>query len=232
MTASQSSRPLLRRLWYASLKVVIGLLFWLLFRLRKCGAEHLPSHGPVLVLANHQSHLDPILVGLAAPRQLHFLARESLFRQPLFAWLIRSLNAIPVDREGSGLGGLKQTLKMLRQEQAVLIFPEGTRTRDGARGALRPGFCAVARRGQAYLVPAGIEGAFEAWPRQRRFPRPARIGVCLGPPLSPSEVAQLTDDALIQELSRRIDACREVLATNRSRRQPVAPDSSQGPHQL
>ena len=94
------------------------------------------------MLSNHQSHLDPVLVGLASDQRLNYLARDTLFGFAPFRWLINSLDAIPIDREGLGLGGLKETLKRLKRGESVLMFPEGTRTRDGEVGRLRPGFCA------------------------------------------------------------------------------------------
>ncbi|HOU36076.1 MAG TPA: lysophospholipid acyltransferase family protein, partial [Candidatus Omnitrophota bacterium] len=82
------------------------------------------------MVSNHQSHLDPPLVGCGCRRQMNFLARNTLFRSPLFAKLISSVNAIPIDREGGGLAGLKETLRRLKRGEMVLVFPEGTRTPD------------------------------------------------------------------------------------------------------
>src|SRR5438105_15720921 len=76
------------------------------FRLRIEGGAHIPTRGPVLLIANHQSFLDPILLGLCTPRQLRYLARKTLFRKPFFAWLIRALSAVPIDQEGIGKDGI------------------------------------------------------------------------------------------------------------------------------
>jgi len=162
------------------------------------------------VLSNHQSHLDPPLIGVASNRRLNYLARETLFRFAPFAWFIRSVGSIPIDREGSGLSGLKETLKRLRQGGAVVIFPEGTRSRDGEVAPLKPGFSALARRANVPLVPVGIEGAFAAWPRRRKFPLPAPIAIVFGPPLEPSVVASYTDRELVAEVERRIRVCHEA----------------------
>ena len=91
------------------------------FRFRSTGREHVPATGPVLLVSNHQSHLDPVLVGIACPRQMRFLARHSLFFWPL-SWLIRSLGAVPIDRERGGLGGIKATLKLLKQAKRCSCF--------------------------------------------------------------------------------------------------------------
>lgn len=159
------------------------------------------------MLANHQSHFDPVLIGISFERRLNFLARKTLFDFAPFRWLIRSLDAIPIDREGMGLGGLKETLRRLKRGEMVLLFPEGTRTRDGQVASLKPGFIALARRGKVPLVPVALDGAFDAWPRTNLFPRAATINVQIGQPITPAEFVNFTDDALIAELERRIRCC-------------------------
>jgi 1-acyl-sn-glycerol-3-phosphate acyltransferase len=186
------------------------LLAVALFRIRCEGRQHVPATGGALVLSNHQSHLDPPLIGLASNRRLNYLARETLFRFAPFAWFIRSVGSIPIDREGSGLSGLKETLKRLRQGGAVVIFPEGTRSRDGEVAPLKPGFSALARRANVPLVPVGIEGAFAAWPRRRKFPLPAPVAIVFGPPLEPSVVASYSDRELVAEVERRIRVCHQA----------------------
>jgi 1-acyl-sn-glycerol-3-phosphate acyltransferase len=205
-----SNRSLAKRLWYDWVRMVFRLLAVALFRIRCQGREHVPAHGGTLVLSNHQSHLDPPLIGMACDRRLNFLARDTLFRFAPLAWFISSLNAIPIDREGMGLSGLKETLKRLRQGDAVVIFPEGTRCQDGEVAALKSGFSALARRAKVPLVPVGIEGAYAAWPRWRRFPRLAPVAIVFGPPLEPSAAASYNDRELVAEIERRIRACHEA----------------------
>ena len=108
---------------------------------------------------------------------------------------------------GLGLSGLKETLRRLRQGEFVLIFPEGTRTGDGSVLPLKPGFCAVARRGRVPLIPVGVAGAFEAWPRKAKLPRPAPIRIVIGQPITPEEFEAWTDDQLVAELEQRIRDC-------------------------
>ena len=147
-----AQRSLPQRLWYDALRVICRLTGILVFRIRCRGREFVPRDGGGLVLSNHQSHLDPVLVGLATDRRLNYLARDTLFKFAPFRWLINSLDAIPLDREGLGLGGLKETLKRLKRGELVLIFPEGTRTRDGEVGTLKPGFCAGPSRRRAAVA--------------------------------------------------------------------------------
>src|SRR5262249_14976904 len=138
-----SQRSLAKRAWYQFLHVACRVLGVAVYHIRCRGRGLVPKTGGVLVLSSHQSHFDPGLIGLACDRRLNYLARDTLFRFAPFRWLIKSLDAIPIDREGLGLGGLKETLKRLKREEMVLIFPEGTRTRDGEISPLKPGFCAL-----------------------------------------------------------------------------------------
>jgi 1-acyl-sn-glycerol-3-phosphate acyltransferase len=200
-------RTLAQRLGYDSLRVLARMAAVGLYRLRVEGRENWPTTGGGLVCANHQSFFDPPLVGLTCPRRMNYLARDSLFRMPMLKQLIAFLDAIPIDREGGGLAGLKETLKRLKECELVLIFPEGTRTRDGEVAPLKPGFIAVARRSRAPLVPVAIDGAFQAWPRTAWLPRFSRLAVVIGPPIPTSEVESLNDDDLLAELEQRILTC-------------------------
>ncbi|MDZ4782371.1 MAG: lysophospholipid acyltransferase family protein [Planctomycetia bacterium] len=205
MSSHQRSLP--KRIWYDSLRVLCRIVFLVVYRIRCEGREHIPREGGALVLANHQSHLDPIIVGLGCDRRMNYLARETLFRFPPFRWLIHSLDAIPIDREGLGLNGLKETLRRIKRGELVVMFPEGTRTPDGEVHALKPGFSALARRLNVPLVPVGVDGAFDAWPRTRMFPRFGRIHVEYGAPILPEEILQFEDRELVAEVERRIRAC-------------------------
>jgi 1-acyl-sn-glycerol-3-phosphate acyltransferase len=174
----------------------------LLFRFRFAGRQHVPLEGPVLIVANHQSNLDPVLIGLACPRQLKYFARIGLFFWP-FSWWIRALGAVPIDRE-KALGGIKTTLKLLKQGEAVVVFPEGSRTYDGKMGDMLPGFCMLARRGGATIVPAAIDGAFNALRRGSAVPRLADITLVICPPITPREIATMSDEQLTKLVVDRI----------------------------
>jgi 1-acyl-sn-glycerol-3-phosphate acyltransferase len=209
--SSASNRPVPRtafQLWgYDALRVVVRFVAVWLYGLRVVGREHWPPDGGALVCANHQSMFDPPLVGLTCSRRMNYLARDTLFRVPVFKQLIYFLDAIPIDREGGGLAGLKETLRRLKAGELVLIFPEGTRTHDGEVARLKPGFVAVARRSRVPLVPVGLDGAYQAWPRTSPFPRLGRIAVVIGQPITAEQMAELADDDLVAELQKRIVGC-------------------------
>jgi 1-acyl-sn-glycerol-3-phosphate acyltransferase len=186
-----------------------GPYFLLANSLRTVGARHVPPRGPALVLANHQSFFDPVLVGLATRRRLYFLARDTLFHHWGFGRLIRHLYAVPVDQDGTGLSGLKTTLQLLQAGRAVLVFPEGTRTPDGALHPLQPGIHLLIKRSRPAIVPVGIAGAYDAWPSWRRWPTAAplflppskgTIALCVGPTLNPDYFANLPRERCVAEL--------------------------------
>jgi 1-acyl-sn-glycerol-3-phosphate acyltransferase len=191
------------RCWYTLIWCPCWVFAKLWFRLRCEGRSHVPPAGRVMVVSNHQSHLDPVLIGVGCPRQLGALARKSLFFWPL-GWLIRSLGAAPVDRNGGGISGIKAVLKMLANQDAVLIFPEGTRTRDGQLQPFQAGFAAIARRGGATIVPVAVSGAFEALPRGRIWPRPRPIALSFGAPIAANEIALQSDEQLVELVRARI----------------------------
>jgi 1-acyl-sn-glycerol-3-phosphate acyltransferase len=195
--------------WYDFLRLIFRLIGVAVFHVRCAGRENVPASGGALVLSNHQSHLDPPLIGLASNRRLNFLARDTLFDFAPLGWFIWSVNGIPIDREGGGLSGLKATLKRLKQGGAVVIFPEGTRSPNGEIAPLKAGFSSLARRASVPLVPVGIAGAYEAWPRWRRFPRSSPVAIVFGPALEPSVAAGLNDIELVAEIERRIRCCHQ-----------------------
>jgi 1-acyl-sn-glycerol-3-phosphate acyltransferase len=168
---------------YEILKLLLVLLMRAWFRLRVRGAEHIPSSGPALIVSNHQSILDPPVIGGAARRQIYFLAKAELFRIPLFGWLFRALHARPVRREGSDPGALRTAALLLEEGKALLVFPEGTRSLDGRLGEGKPGVGMLAVTSGAPVVPAYVSGTLEALPKGAAWPRRSQVSVSFGPAL-------------------------------------------------
>lgn len=194
----------LKAAWYWLTSVAIWAVAKLLYGMRTEGRSRIPSEGPLVLLGNHTSHLDPPLVGGSARRQLSYLARDTLFVGPL-GWLIRSYDAVPVDRDGSGIAGIKATLKRLKQGGAMLLFPEGTRSDDGEMKPFKPGFVSLVRRGKAAIVPVGFAGVHEVWPKGQSRPRlTGRIAIHYGEPIPFAESQGLSDDELVELAERRV----------------------------
>lgn len=189
---------------YAVLWVLCRTLAVSLFGFRVRFAEPLPAAGGLLVLSSHQSHLDPLLLGLATDRRLSSLARSTLYRFKPFGAVITALDAVPIDREASPVAGMKAVIRRLEAGAAVIIFPEGTRTGDGRLGEIKSGFAIIARRSGVPIVPVAIVGAYECWPRTARCPRPGRVRLEFGRVITPAQVAALDDAALLAECTRRL----------------------------
>src|SRR5215831_18553283 len=145
------------------------------FRWRVFNSDRVPLTGPVILASNHASFLDPPLVGAGIKRGINYLARESLFRFPGIGWLLRNWNSVPVDREGGGAKGLRAILDRLLAGGAIVLFPEGTRTRDGKLQPARSGIGLVVIKSDAVVVPARVFGTFEAYARHIKIPLPHRI---------------------------------------------------------
>ena len=192
---------------YSLLRLSAQLVGVTFYRLRVEGREHWPTNTGGLVCCNHQSFFDPPLIGMTCSRQMSYLARDTLFKVPILKQVMTFLDVIPIDREGSGLSGLKETMKRLRAGELVLIFPEGTRTHDGELLPLKPGFCSIARRSRVPLIPVCMDGAYQAWPRTSPLPLPGRLAVVIGEPITADEVAAMNDEQLVAELDKRMHAC-------------------------
>ena len=202
--------PFVNKYWYEFSRVWVRLASWLFFRIRYSGVENIPREGPVLLVSNHQSHLDPPLIGAGVPRTVSYLARKTLFSNPFFSRLIRSYGAIPLDLENP-LGGLKEGLRRLRCGDAVLIFPEGTRSPDGEIHPFRKGFRMLAVRSQAIIVPVAIDGAYQSWPRSKKFPRPGRVRVHFGRGILPEEYRDLDEAEFLQMVEAKVQECLETI---------------------
>ena len=201
------------RLWHEFLYLNYHWSFTLGFSLRMQGTCNMPITGPALLIANHQSFLDPLLVGLVARRPLVYLARKSLFRNRYFAAMIRSLNAVPIDQEGIGKEGIRTILEQLQLGKAIVVFPEGARSEDGAMHPFKSGIHLLIKRAQAPIVPVGIAGAYHAWPIWRSYPIPAplflppgagTISVSLGEPVESRRYAELPREQALAELLDKI----------------------------
>jgi 1-acyl-sn-glycerol-3-phosphate acyltransferase len=171
--------------------------------------------GGMMFVANHQSFLDPMLVGQAVPRSMSFLARSTLFEVPLFGRLISAVNAHPVKRGAADAQALKTVIRLLRGGESVLMFPEGTRTRDGQLGRFKSGAAAIAIRCGVPVLPVAIEGAYDCWPRTRALPRAARMAVAYGRP-RPTDGAEA--EALTGQVKDDIESMLRSLRAELGRR--------------
>jgi 1-acyl-sn-glycerol-3-phosphate acyltransferase len=147
------------------------------------GLEHLPRRGPAIVVSNHVSYMDAIILGSASPRPIHFIVLRWMYDLLLIRWFYWGMGTIPVRAEGQDAKGIKQALRLLASGRILGIFPEGTRSADGRLSEPRPGAAMIAALSGAPVVPAYIDGARDSLPVGSSFPSPARVHVRFGPPL-------------------------------------------------
>lgn len=142
---------------YNLVHVILRTFFSLVFRWKVIGAENIPAGG-VIIAANHISLWDPPVLGTAIPRKIHFMAKEELFSNPIFSWLITKLGAFPVKRGAADRKAIRTALTLLENGSVLGIFPEGTRSKSGKLGAPEPGFALLAIKSGVPVVPAALIG--------------------------------------------------------------------------
>ena len=209
----QPGAPIYRILWWYFCWSLCFIWFMFFYRFRMWGSRNIPSEGAVMLVSNHQSFFDPIIVGLGSShRQFYALARATLFHNPLFAWHINSLNAIAVDQKSADTKAMRKCIEVLRQDHALLIFPEGSRTLDGKVQRFEPGTMLIIKRARPMILPVALEGAFDAYPRGSKRPRLfGRIGVMYGQPIPAEQLLELGPEKASEQLRDQIEQMRQEL---------------------
>jgi 1-acyl-sn-glycerol-3-phosphate acyltransferase len=188
-------------------------VFAVYFRWRVYNSERVPQKGGVILAANHESFLDPPLVGSGLKRDINYLARKSLFRIPVLGWVLRTVNAVPVDRDGGGAAGLKAIIDRLHDGGAIILFPEGTRTSDGKFQPARSGVGLTVIKSEAPVFPVRVFGTHEAWGRHVRIPRPYSVGLKYGRAMDFSALraeAKICSKARLKEIYQQV--ANEIMA--------------------
>ncbi len=154
-------------------KLILFFVFWffkLVYRNKIYGADHFYS-GPAILAANHTSFYDPPLLAVSTPYEVHFLARKTLFTPFLFGGLIRRLNAHPVSGRAQDVTVFKTVVRLMKEGKKMIIFPEGTRSRNGHLQAIKPGVALLVARTGAAVIPVYLHGTFAIWPEHQKFPK-------------------------------------------------------------
>lgn len=159
------------------------ILAKIFYRFRIVHRQRMIQTGAVIIAMNHQSYFDPPLAGNSCDRAIYFLAKKSLMNVPLWRWLLPKLNVIPVDLAGTDRSAIKALLRVLNAREAVLVFPEGTRSPDGSLQPAQPGVGLVIAKSRAPVVPMRIFGAHQAWPIGGNIRLGARITIVVGEPI-------------------------------------------------
>jgi 1-acyl-sn-glycerol-3-phosphate acyltransferase len=171
-------------------RIPVLLVCTVFYRLRTSGVEKLPEGG-VLMVSNHQSFLDPPVLQAAFRRMLIFTPRRSLHDHWLYRWMSVPMATLPINRGAADLVSIRKLVGLLKTGHVVSMFPEETRSTSGELGELRAGFHMLARRAQVPVLPVCVSGAFDIWPRQRKWPRlQGRLRVIVGEPLNVAQVSR------------------------------------------
>lgn len=204
---------LARSLWVPILRGIVRAIFWILGPLEVRGAYRVPKTGPVLILANHISDLDPVLAQYACPRLVYFLAKRELFDMPGVGLATRLHHVIPVNRGEADRQALRLAMKRLRESEPVVIFPEGQLSEDGELQEIKRGFSLVLRETEAPILCLGIQGANRVLPYGSLWLRPAfrRIVLTWGEPRSFSKETPWEElESWVQSELRNLSGAREV----------------------
>ncbi|PLR66995.1 MULTISPECIES: lysophospholipid acyltransferase family protein [Bacillaceae] len=155
--------------FYQFAKGVVAAVFFPLYRIEVKGKEHFPKDGAVLLCSNHIDNLDPPTVGISAPRQVHFMAKEELFRVPVLGGIVRKVGSFPVKRGMSDREALRKGLNVLKDGGVLGLFPEGTRSKDGKLGKGLAGAGFFALRSDALVVPCAVIGTYKPFNKVRVY---------------------------------------------------------------
>ena len=181
------------------------LLARVFFRMRVVHPERMVESGPLILAVNHTSFFDPPLAGICSRRGVYYLARKTLLQWPFFGPLFPAMNVIPVERDGNDISALREVIKKIREGNGVVLFPEGTRSKDGNIQPARAGIGFVIAKTGAPVLPMRIFGAYDAFPKNSKRLHFARITVVIGEPLffSPDDLDSATRETY-QTLSDRV----------------------------
>lgn len=201
VAAPRESSPEKASFMWKMAQLLVRVWTTVTFDLKVYGLHNVPRTGGVLMVSNHQSLLDPLLLGARLRRPMSYMAKSELFKNPAFGRLIRSVGAFPV-RQGAGdVGAIRETVVRLQEGRMLNIFPEGARTEDGQIGPMQPGVALVVRRAGVPIVPVAIDGSYQAWPKGSRSFRRHPIRLVYGPPL---DVTGMKADAVIKLIDQSI----------------------------
>jgi len=165
---------------YKILRFLAFLIFKVLFRLEVKGKEYIPKRGSFILASNHVSYLDPIVLGVACPRKLNFMAKQELFVAPWFSHLLSKVGAFPIKRDSADLSALKEAMRRLKSGKVLVLFPEGSRRFNAVSVEPQAGIGFLVAKLNVSVVPAWIKGTAVALPKGARSIKPVKISVYFG----------------------------------------------------
>lgn len=228
-------RPWYQIAWWDICVFVTNVLLHILFGARVHGRKNIPLEGAVLFVSNHQSFLDPVFNGVAiTDRPPRIFARKSLFRFLPFGLMIRSVGAEPITGKASDKEAMRKARKELAEGRTMMVYPEGSRSFDGALQPFKSGIGLLLKKGNVTVLPMGLDGCFDAWPRTGMPRLFKKIEVEIGKPISSDELLKDGIGPAMARLEREVDElrlrCRSRIR-KRSRGRLPAPGPGDEPYQ-
>ena len=191
----------------------LAFVIWVYIRIfhnfRCFGAEKVPSRGPVIVVANHGSFIDPGLIAWNVKRPLFYMGKAELFKNPVLAFLLRLVNTFPVKRNGADRAAMNHSIKLLSEGKGLCVFPEGTRTLDGRMGTFKSGAAYLALVTGATIVPVALFGTYQAYMKGTKRIHLVPFKSVFGDPIEVEKVDQHDIDVIrtrSQELTAQVKA--------------------------
>jgi 1-acyl-sn-glycerol-3-phosphate acyltransferase len=174
--------------FYGFFHYLAATVYSMWFRGEVIGTENFPTGGPFLIASNHASHLDPPIVGCQVPRQMRFFARRTLWNSRISRWWLDRVETIPVERDSGDIAAIKRVLQALKENRAIVLFPEGTRSPDGHLQKAKAGVGFMACKTGVPVVPCRVYGSFEAFGKGAKVPRLGTpVTIVFGPPIPASD---------------------------------------------
>lgn len=210
----QPNRPLWRIAIWQFMQAVCWLFLLVVYRCRCWGVRNIPADGPVLFLSNHQSFYDPIVIGFGgSKRHFYSLGRHTLFQTPIARLFERVSNSIAVQQGAGDTKAMKKCIEVLKEGQALMLFPEGARTTTGDVEKFETGAMLIIKRAKPTVIPVAVEGVYDVWPRGQSKPKfTGRLGVMYGEPIPAGDLTAMKPDEAMELVRGRVEAMRQRVA--------------------
>ncbi|SFS37079.1 lysophospholipid acyltransferase family protein [Marininema halotolerans] len=171
-------------MWYTIAKNLVAFVLRFYHRVEVTGASNIPKTGPLILVGNHVSYIDPFYIGGSFPRKVHYMAKKESFSHPVLNTILTKLESFPVQRGKTDLRAIRTAFAFLKEGEVVGMFPEGSRRDDHPMEEIKQGAAYIALKSKAQLLPVYIEGTSQALPRHAKWIRPARVTIRYGSPIS------------------------------------------------
>ncbi len=190
-------------IYYIS-RTAVFLFLKIFFSLKIKGLDNIPKRGKFIIASNHASYLDPLAAGSACKRNIYYMAKEELFRNKFFAWYLNKINVFPVRRYVNDPRALREAIRKLKKGQGLMVFPEGTRTKDGQLQEGKIGISVLSYLANAPVVPCYVKGSFDIWPKDASLRYKGKISVLYGEPIQPLFINEDTKKSDYAEFAAKV----------------------------